>query len=94
MTSRRHCKFAGHPHVFAVGDVTTLRPKMAGYAGRQAAIVAGNVRALIAGEQLTETEPMPEVILVTVGPEGGAAQLPGQNEIAGADVAPNTRAAT
>ena len=30
---------------------------------------------------------MPEVILVTVGPEGGAAQLPGQNEIAGADVA-------
>ena len=30
---------------------------------------------------------MPDVILVTVGPQGGAAQLPGQDDIAGADVA-------
>ncbi len=42
----------GHPNVFALGDVSTLSPKMAGYAGRQAQLVASNIRALIDGEAL------------------------------------------
>jgi apoptosis-inducing factor 2 len=77
----------GYAKVFALGDVSTLSPKMAGYAGRQAQLVASNIRALIDGEALKQCESMPDVILVTVGPEGGAAQLPGQDDIVGADVA-------
>ena len=80
-------QLAGHPRVFALGDVSTLNPKMAGAAGRQAQLVANNIRALIDGGELNEYESMLDVILVTVGPEGGAAQLPGQDEIAGAETA-------
>jgi apoptosis-inducing factor 2 len=77
----------GHPNVFALGDVSTLTPKMAGRAGRQAQLVADNIRALIDGGQLQTHEPSPDAILVTFGPDGGAAQLPGQDEIAGAETA-------
>ena len=77
----------GHPNVFALGDVSTLTPKMAGRARRQAQLVADNIRALIDGGQLQTHEPSPDVILVTFGPDGGAAQLPGQDEIAGAETA-------
>lgn len=77
----------GHPNVFALGDVSTLTPKMAGRARRQAELVAENIRALIEGGQLQTHEPSPDVILVTFGPDGGAAQLPGQDEIAGAETA-------
>src|SRR5664280_1269299 len=77
----------GHPKVFALGDVSTLNPKMAGYAGVQAQLVASNIRALIDGEELEQSEPMGEVILVTVGPEGGAAQLPDRDDIAGPETA-------
>jgi NADH dehydrogenase FAD-containing subunit len=83
----------GHPNVFALGDVSTLYPKMAGFAGRQAQLVAGNIRALLGGGELAQCESMPEVILVTVGPDGGAAQLPGQDDIAGADVAVQRKSA-
>jgi apoptosis-inducing factor 2 len=77
----------GHDSVFALGDVSTNFPKMAGAAGRQAETVASNIHALIDGGELNELESMPEVILVTFGPEGGAAQLPGNEDISGADVA-------
>jgi NADH dehydrogenase FAD-containing subunit len=85
----------GHSKVFALGDVSTLSPKMAGYARVQAELVASNVSqlaasnvgALIDGKELKQAEPMPEVILVTVGPDGGAAQLPEQDDIAGAETA-------
>jgi NADH dehydrogenase FAD-containing subunit len=77
----------GHPNVFALGDVSTLTPKMAGRARRQAQLVADNIRALIEGRQMQTHEPSPDVILVTFGPDGGAAQLPGQDEIAGAETA-------
>jgi NADH dehydrogenase FAD-containing subunit len=49
--------------------------------------VASNIRALIDGEELEQSEPMGEVILVTVGPEGGAAQLPDRDDIAGPETA-------
>jgi NADH dehydrogenase FAD-containing subunit len=77
----------GHTRVFALGDVSTLNPKMAGYAGVQAQLVASNIRALIDGEELKQCESMPDVILVTFGPDGGAAQLPDQDDIAGAQTA-------
>jgi NADH dehydrogenase FAD-containing subunit len=77
----------GHANVFAFGDVSTMLPKMAGAAGRQAALVADNIRALLDGQELKQVESRPDVILVTVGPDGGAAQLPDQDEIAGAEVA-------
>jgi apoptosis-inducing factor 2 len=38
---------AGQDRVFAIGDVSTADRKVAGAAGRQAAIVAANIRALI-----------------------------------------------
>jgi NADH dehydrogenase FAD-containing subunit len=77
----------GHANFFALGDVSTMQPKMAGAAGRQAALVADNIRALLDGLELKQVESRPDVILVTVGPDGGAAQLPDQDEIAGAEVA-------
>jgi NADH dehydrogenase FAD-containing subunit len=77
----------GHSNVFALGDVSTLTPKMAGRARRQAQLVAENIRALIDGGQLKTHEPSPDAILVTFGPDEGAAQLPGQDEIAGAETA-------
>jgi hypothetical protein len=67
---------------------------MAGRARCQAQLVADNIRALIDGGQLQEHEPSPEAILVTFGPDGGAAQLPGQDEIAGAKTAANSKAET
>jgi NADH dehydrogenase FAD-containing subunit len=76
-----------HPNVFALGDVSTLTPKMAGRAGRQAQLVADNICVLIDGGQLQTHEPSSDAILVTFGPDGGAAQLPGQDEIAGAETA-------
>ena len=39
----------GQPNVFALGDVSTLTPKMAGRAGLQAHLVADNIHALIDG---------------------------------------------
>jgi apoptosis-inducing factor 2 len=61
---------------------------MAGRAGRQAQLVANNIHALIDGGQLQTHEPSaPDAILVTFGPDGGAAQLPSQDEIAGAETA-------
>ncbi|HEY6479015.1 MAG TPA: FAD-dependent oxidoreductase, partial [Streptosporangiaceae bacterium] len=38
---------AGQDRVFALGDVSTADRKVAGAAGRQAVVVAGNIRALI-----------------------------------------------
>ena len=51
---------------------------MAGIAGRQAAVAAGNILALIRGaSDLTAWEPSPAVIIVPLGPHGGSGQLPG-----------------
>jgi apoptosis-inducing factor 2 len=78
---------AGQTTVFALGDLSTADVKMAGRAGRQAAIVATNITALASGSQeLAEYQPMDTVIVVPIGPAGGAGQLPGQSEIAGREV--------
>jgi NADH dehydrogenase FAD-containing subunit len=78
---------AGQSRVFALGDVSTIDAKMAGRASQQAAIVAANIQALIEQTPLQAYEPMPPVIVIPLGPDGGAAQLPGQDEVGGAEVA-------
>ncbi len=75
---------AGQSTVFAVGDLSTADPKMAGFAGRQAALVADNINALARGEtDLAEYQSMGVAIAVPIGPNGGAGQFPGQDTIVG-----------
>lgn len=77
----------GQPRVFALGDIATIDAKMAGRAQMQADVVAKNIRALIeGGTSLVDYVPLPPLIIVPFGPEGGASQLPGSDGIAGADV--------
>jgi hypothetical protein len=60
---------------------------MAGFARRQAAIVVANITALAAGgDQLDSYESMGPAIAVPIGPDGGAGQFPGQDEIVGPQV--------
>jgi NADH dehydrogenase FAD-containing subunit len=74
-------QLVGHETVFAIGDVSAADRNMAGIAGRQAAIAAGNILALIHDEsELTAWEPSPGVIIVPIGPDGGTGQLPGSDE--------------
>jgi NADH dehydrogenase FAD-containing subunit len=77
----------GHDTVFALGDLSTADAKMAGFAGRQAQTVADNITTLASGQGgLADYESMGTAIAVPIGPEGGAAQFPGQEGIAGPDV--------
>jgi NADH dehydrogenase FAD-containing subunit len=75
----------GQTNVFALGDAAAADLKTAGRAGRQAEVVVGNIRALIEGGELVAYEPMPPAIVIPLGPSGGASELPGQDEIAGAE---------
>ena len=90
-----HLRVIGFENVFALGDVSTADAKMAGFAGRQAAVVASNVTVLIAGSgELQTYEPLGPVIVVTIGPEGGAGQLPGQDGVAGPEVVAQAKGRT
>jgi NADH dehydrogenase FAD-containing subunit len=74
---------AGSDNVFAIGDVSTADAKMAGRAGRQAHLVAANIRKLINGDHdLSPYEPIPPAIIVPIGPKLGSGQLPGASELA------------
>ena len=75
----------GHPDVFALGDVADADQKGAGRASRQAEVVITNIRALAEGSALTDYEPPPPAIVIPLGPTGGASELPGQDEVAGAE---------
>jgi NADH dehydrogenase FAD-containing subunit len=71
-----HLRVVGATNVFAVGDVSDADRDTAGAAGRQAAVVAANIRALITGEgELTTWETLPPMIAIPLGPEGGAGFL-------------------
>ena len=74
---------AGQDQVFALGDVSAADPnKGAGAAGRQAPVVAGNIRALITGEgELARYQPPPASIIVPIGPDGGAGQRAGAEDL-------------
>jgi hypothetical protein len=57
---------------------------MAGFAGREAAIVAENINALVQGRSdLADYRSMGVAIVVPIGPTGGAGQFPGQDGVLG-----------
>jgi apoptosis-inducing factor 2 len=63
--------------VFALGDLADADRPTAGGASRQAGVVAANLRLAITGEGDPATyEILPPMIVVPLGPEGGAGQLP------------------
>jgi NADH dehydrogenase FAD-containing subunit len=79
-------RVAGSPTVFAVGDVTDHLPGMAGFASRQAEVVAATIRAGITGDELPEPyRQPPPAIAVPIGPDGGAGQFPGVDELVPAE---------
>jgi NADH dehydrogenase FAD-containing subunit len=81
-------RVAGQDRVFALGDVSAAdQNKGAGVAGRQAQVVAANIRALITGDgELASYEPAPPSIIIPVGPEGGAGQRHGLDDLVPAEV--------
>jgi len=82
-----HLQVAGSEHVFAIGDVADADAKMASLAGRQAEVVVANIKTLMAhGTELESYQSRGEVIVVPIGSEGGSGQLPGQDEIASAEL--------
>lgn len=82
-----HLRVPGHENVYAVGDVSTADAKMAGFAGLQAAVVASNITAIISGSgELQTYQSLGPVIAITIGPDGGAGQLPGQDGVAGPEI--------
>ncbi|MGP8000740.1 MAG: NAD(P)/FAD-dependent oxidoreductase [Streptosporangiaceae bacterium] len=86
---------AGQDRVFALGDVAAADHKMAGAASRQAAVVAGNIRALITGQgQLARYDPPPPGIIVPIGPDGGAGQRGGQDGLLPAEVVAQLKGGT
>ncbi|GLW31488.1 FAD-dependent oxidoreductase [Actinoplanes regularis] len=65
-------RVAGHERVFAIGDLTnTPELKMARSAVQQAEVAAANVRALISGDTLRGYTPLPDGIVLPLGPSGG-----------------------
>jgi len=80
-------RVAGQDRVFALGDVSAAdQNKGAGAAGRQAQVVAANIRALITGDgELARYEQTPPSIIVPVGPEGGAGQRHGSDDLVPAE---------
>jgi NADH dehydrogenase FAD-containing subunit len=78
-----YLQVTGQDRVFALGDVASADRKMAGIAARQAQLVAGNIRALIAGERagLASYQRSEPSIIVPIGPEGGAGQRAGSEDL-------------
>jgi apoptosis-inducing factor 2 len=74
----KYLRVLGETRVFALGDIADADHNMAGIAGHQAELVAANIRALITGEGgLTSWAKFPPVIVIPLGPEGGAGFVEG-----------------
>jgi NADH dehydrogenase FAD-containing subunit len=71
-------RVAGHPTVFAVGDITALPElKLARAANAHAEIAAANIRALLDGrDDLRTYQPQPDAIVLPLGPTGGVTFAP------------------
>ncbi len=70
---------AGHPNVYALGDLTDLpEAKMAGYAMQHAEVVVTNLLAALRGETppATYTPASEPMVLLPLGSELGVGQLP------------------
>jgi len=78
-------RLRGQDSVFVAGDLADGHLSMAVTAFQHAATVAANVSALIRGEELTAHEAGSPLILVPLGPEGGAGQSPESDSILGPD---------
>ena len=81
-------RVAGQDRVFALGDVSAAdQNKGAGAAGRQAPVVAGNIRALITGhgELARYQPPTAATIILPIGPDGGAGQRAGSDDLVPAE---------
>jgi NADH dehydrogenase FAD-containing subunit len=80
-------RVVGFDRVYALGDIAAIDVNKAGVASRQAAVVAMNIRAQLAGTgEHTTYIPGPPVIILPLGPTGGAGQLPGRDDIAPAEL--------
>jgi apoptosis-inducing factor 2 len=82
----------GFERVYALGDIAEIDVNKAAVAGRQAQVVAANIQAQLAGadERSTYT-PGPPVIILPLGPTGGAGQLPNQHDIVTAEFISNVK---
>ncbi|WP_220447504.1 FAD-dependent oxidoreductase [Nonomuraea diastatica] len=90
-----HLRVQGHERVFAIGDISDADRDMAAYAGAQGELLAANLRTMITGAgEAAAYEKQPTVILVPLGPEGGAGQLPGQDGIIGPEAASEIKGRT
>jgi NADH dehydrogenase FAD-containing subunit len=70
----------GTSTVYAVGDVIAVDPyHRAGAASRHAGVAAANILADLAGGERQQYAPSPPVLILPIGPERGAGQLPGQD---------------
>jgi NADH dehydrogenase FAD-containing subunit len=74
-------RVVGTEAVYALGDVTAIDANKAGVAGRQAQIVAANIRAQIDGGDRVHYVAGPPSIVLPLGPNGGAGQVPNSNDI-------------
>lgn len=72
-----HLRVVDHPGVWAIGDITDVREtKRADAARAHAGVVAANIRALIEGKEATSIyTPAPELVVLPLGPDGGASQI-------------------
>ncbi|MDH2430271.1 FAD-dependent oxidoreductase [Sphaerisporangium sp. TRM90804] len=85
----------GQERVFAVGDISDADRDTAGMATAQAETVSAAIRSRITGEEAPAAyQRGPVMILVPLGPEGGAGQLPGNDGILGADEASGIKGRT
>jgi NADH dehydrogenase FAD-containing subunit len=67
----------GQDRVYALGDVSSADAKMAGLAMIQAAIVVSNIKAHLRGEPPGKRyRPIGPMIMVAIGPDGGAGESP------------------
>jgi len=77
----------GFENVYAVGDIVALDANKAAIAGRQAAVVAENIRAAITGDGERQTYTVaPLSIILPLGPAGGAGQRADTGELVPAQV--------
>lgn len=77
----------GFDNVYALGDISAIDINKASVAARQAVVVATNIQAQLAGTaERTAYTPAPPVIILPLGPTGGAGQLPNRDDIASAEL--------
>ena len=85
----------GQDRVYAIGDITDAAHNGAGVARMQGEFLAVNLRAAITGEgEVAAYQKPPVAVLVPLGPEGGAGQLPGADSIAGPELASELKGRT